>query len=59
MNNEGTPIKSANTSVGTLVTNNYSLAGFAGQSVVLSLTNHNDNYPSDPTYSYVDDVSIH
>ncbi|HWW54169.1 MAG TPA: hypothetical protein VNY84_10390, partial [Acidimicrobiales bacterium] len=31
---------------------------YAGQTVILVLLNHDDNYPSDPTYTLFDDVSI-
>jgi hypothetical protein len=30
----------------------------AGHSYTLTLTNHDDNYPGDATYTYVDDVSV-
>ena len=31
----------------------------AGRSYTLTLSNHDDNYASDPTYTYYDDVSVH
>ena len=36
----------------------FSLSAYGGQTVVLSLTSHDDNYGADPTYTLVDDVSI-
>jgi hypothetical protein len=36
----------------------YGMAAYAGQTVVLWFDNHDDNYPSDPTYTLVDDVSL-
>lgn len=33
------------------------LAPYAGQTVVVVLTSHDDNYSSDPTYTFVDDIS--
>lgn len=35
------------------------LASFAGQTVVVVLTSHDDNYGADPTYTFVDDVSVY
>jgi hypothetical protein len=35
-----------------------SLSGYAGQSVVLWFNSHDDNYPSDPTYTLFDDVAV-
>jgi serine protease len=29
----------------------------AGHSYTLTLTNHDDNYPADPSYTYIDDVT--
>jgi hypothetical protein len=37
---------------------NYGMSAFAGQTVVLYFNNHDDGYPSDPTYTLVDDVSL-
>jgi hypothetical protein len=34
------------------------LAPWAGQTVTIVLTSHDDNYPGDATYSFVDDVSV-
>jgi len=36
----------------------YNLAAYAGQTIVLVNTNHDDNYVGDPTYTLLDDVSI-
>jgi hypothetical protein len=36
----------------------YSMAAYAGQTIVLYFVNHDDNYPSDPTYTQIDDVSL-
>jgi len=36
----------------------YNLSAYAGQTVVLYFNDHDDNYPGDPTYFYLDDVSI-
>ena len=36
----------------------YSLNPWAGQTVVLWFNAHDDNYPSDPTYTLFDDVSL-
>ena len=36
----------------------FSLAAYAGQSVVLWFNDHDDGYPTDPTYFLLDDVSI-
>jgi hypothetical protein len=39
---------------------NFSLAGYAEQTVVLAAASHDDNYAGDPTYNtLVDDVSVH
>jgi len=46
----------SNSGVWTLVT--YSMNTWAGQTVVLWFNNHDDNYPSDPTYTLVDDVAL-
>jgi hypothetical protein len=35
----------------------YSFAATPGHSYTLKLTNHDDDWPSDPTWTYVDDVS--
>ena len=35
-----------------------SLNSLAGQTVVLWFTSHDDNYPTDPTYTLWDDVSV-
>jgi hypothetical protein len=35
-----------------------SLTSFAGQTVVLVLTNHDDNDVGDGTYTYVDDIGV-
>jgi hypothetical protein len=34
------------------------LSAYAGQTVVLWLNVHDDGYPADPTYAYVDDVAV-
>ena len=34
------------------------LASFAGQNVVLWFNSHDDNYPSDPTYTLFDDIAL-
>lgn len=34
------------------------LGSWTGQTVTLVLTSHDDNYPADPTYSFVDDVGV-
>jgi hypothetical protein len=36
----------------------YNLAPYAGQNVVLWFNDHDDNYPSDPTYFLLDDVAV-
>ncbi len=36
----------------------YGMSAYAGQTVVLYFNNHDDNYPSDPTYTLIDDVSL-
>ena len=36
----------------------FSTTPYAGQTVILVLLNHDDNYPTDPTYTLFDDVSI-
>ncbi len=35
-----------------------SVTGNAGHSMTLTVTNHDDNYAGDPTFSYVDDVVV-
>jgi len=34
------------------------LSSWAGSNVTVVLTSHDDNYPGDPTYTYVDDVIV-
>ena len=34
------------------------LADYRGQTVVLYFTVHDDNWPSDPSYMLVDDISV-
>ena len=34
------------------------MSSFAGQTVVLWFNDHDDGYPSDPTYFLLDDVSV-
>ena len=46
----------SNSGVWTQVT--YGMSSFAGQTVVLYFNNHDDGYPSDPTYTLIDDVSL-
>jgi hypothetical protein len=46
----------SNTGIWTRVA--FDTSGFAGQTVVLWLNVHDDNYPSDPTYAYYDDLDI-
>ena len=46
----------SNTGAWTKVT--YSLSKWAGQTVVLWFNDHDDGYPSDPTYFLLDDVSV-
>jgi hypothetical protein len=36
----------------------YNASANAGHSVTLTLANHDDNYPSDPTYTWYDDVTV-
>jgi hypothetical protein len=36
----------------------YSMAAYAGQTVVLYFNVHDDNYPTDPTYMLLDDISV-
>ena len=36
----------------------YNLSAYAGQTIVLVTTSHDDNYIGDPTYTLIDDVSI-
>ena len=46
----------SNSGVWTQVT--YGMSSFAGQTIVLYFNNHDDGYPSDPTYTLIDDVSL-
>ena len=46
----------SNTGIWTHVT--FDTSGFAGQTVVLWLNVHDDNYPTDPTFAYYDDIDI-
>lgn len=46
------------TASGTWTQVSYNLAAYAGQTVVLVTTNHDDNYPGDPTFSVVDDATV-
>jgi bacillopeptidase F (M6 metalloprotease family) len=43
---------------GTWTSATWDTSQFAGQTVVLWFNVHDDNYPSDPTYSYFDDVAV-
>jgi hypothetical protein len=36
----------------------YDVRPFAGQNIVLYFAVHDDGYPTDPTYMYLDDVSV-
>jgi Bacterial Ig domain len=36
----------------------YNASATAGHSVTLTLANHDDNYPGDPTYTWYDDVTV-
>jgi len=36
----------------------FDMTPFAGQGVVLALTNHDDNYPTDATFTLIDDVRV-
>jgi hypothetical protein len=36
----------------------FEVSAYAGQTVVLWFNVHDDGYPSDPTYAYVDDVAV-
>ena len=36
----------------------YGMGAYAGTTVVLYFNNHDDNYPTDPTYTLIDDVSL-
>ena len=36
----------------------FSMAAYAGQTVVLYFNVHDDNWPTDPTYMLLDDVSV-
>ncbi len=46
------------TNTGTWVQVSTSLAGTGGHSLTLTLANHDDNWPTDPTYTIYDDVSV-
>lgn len=35
-----------------------SMSAYAGHSITITLKNHDDNYATDPTYTYFDDVAI-
>jgi hypothetical protein len=37
----------------------FSMNAYAGTSVVLWFNSHDDNYPSDPTYTLFDDINLH
>jgi hypothetical protein len=37
----------------------FSMSAYAGTSVVLWFNSHDDNYPSDPTYTLFDDINVH
>jgi serine protease len=47
----------SNTSVWSPVA--FDMTAYAGQNVVLVMTNHDDNYAGDPTYTLVDDISLY
>ena len=46
----------SNAQVWTQVT--FSLSAYAGQTIVLWFNDHDDGFASDPTYYYLDDVSV-
>ena len=46
------------TNTGAWVQASANLAAQAGHSVTLTLTSHDDNYPTDPTYTVYDSVSL-
>jgi hypothetical protein len=46
------------TNAGAWVQSTFSVAGFAGKSVTLTLRNHDDNFPGDPTYTLFDDIVV-
>jgi hypothetical protein len=37
----------------------FSMSAYAGTSVILWFNSHDDNYPSDPTYTLFDDINVH
>jgi hypothetical protein len=53
-----TPLANTCSNSGNWVQATASLSQWAGQTVVLSFNNHDDNYASDPTYTLYDDISI-
>lgn len=54
-----TPLAKTCTNTGTWSTATYTLPSTVkGHSVTLKFLNHDDNYPGDPTYTYVDNISI-
>jgi hypothetical protein len=36
----------------------YDMSAFANQTVVLWFNDHDDNWPGDPTYFLLDDISV-
>jgi len=46
------------TQTGQWVQASTNVSGMAGHSVTLTLSNHDDGYPADPTYTYYDDVVV-
>jgi hypothetical protein len=46
------------TNTGSWTSKTFNMSSYAGQTVVLYFNVHDDNYPTDPTYMLVDDVSV-
>ena len=53
-----TPLANTCSNSGAWVQKTADLTAFAGTTVTLQLSNHDDNYPGDPTYTLYDDVSV-
>ena len=53
-----TPLSKTCTNSGSWVQVTQDMGAFAGQTVVLSFQNHDDNYSSDPTFTQYDDIVL-
>ncbi len=53
-----TPLANTCTNGGAWVQRGADLTAWAGQTVVLSFNNHDDNYSGDPTYTLYDDIHV-